>query len=144
MLDQNQITFGEHLKFVQSLQTAEDKFYFVVELNNTDIGVIDFYGLDTARESSFYGYYLKPELIGSSLGILLEYLVAEYAFGELKVQTLIAETKPQNTRAMQLHEKFGFVEKGLNSKNLVEATLSSDTWNLKKPLFRPIIERLTV
>lgn len=142
MLNNSIISISEHRAFIESLRNSTDKCYFMVQLNKTPIGVVDFYRINSETGICYYGYYLKPENIGSSLGLLLEFIVAEYAFSDLKMSTLMAETMPNNTQALQLHQKFGFRDGIINHHGLKESILQKEDWeNVRSGIFS-LIKRL--
>ena len=143
MLRTSPISEAEHEAFLQALKHDTTKRYFVIMLKGEAIAVIDFYRIHPDKRSCYFGYYLRPDKIGSSLGILLEFLVAEYALVNLGMDQLIAETMPTNTSAMELHQRFGFEPAGVNTSALQEAVLTAKIWHTRRDNFAAIIERLT-
>lgn len=143
MLRSSPITKTEHEEFLKLLRHDTTKQYFVVKLQGDAIGVIDFYRIDQDTRSCYFGYYLRPDKIGSSLGILLEFTVAEHALIGMKLDQLIAETMPDNSSAMKLHESFGFEPTGTGTSALQESVLTSSIWDVRRHTLVTIIERLT-
>lgn len=143
MLHSSIISEAEHRTFINRLKEDSTKQYFVIQIHKQPIGVIDFYQMEPGTNSCYYGYFLKPESIGSSLGILLEFIAAEYALIQMGLKHLIAETLPSNTRAMRLHRQFGFQDGTINASGLQESSLSSDQWFTHRQHFASLVERLT-
>ncbi len=110
MYNANTISEAEHLSFIESLKTREDRRYFLVQNEGMDIGVIDFN--DISKESAVMGLYVNPTLHQKGIGSLLMDAIVAYAFETLKVHTLKAEVFENNAKAKALYEKFGFCEKG--------------------------------
>jgi UDP-4-amino-4,6-dideoxy-N-acetyl-beta-L-altrosamine N-acetyltransferase len=134
---------NEHHAFIKGLSEDSTKRYYVVQIHNEPIGVIDFYRIMPDKNSCYYGYYLKPERIGSSLGLLLEFIAAEYALVKMGLNSLIAETMPQNTHAMELHRRFGFEDRTINSSGLQESYLGAERWMTNREDLSSLVERLT-
>lgn len=59
MLNNSVISTAEHVDFIESLRNPTDKRYFMVQLNNNPIGVVDFYKINSETGNCYYGYYLK-------------------------------------------------------------------------------------
>jgi len=102
------ISQAEHDLFIESLKHSKDKLYYLLSRDEEPIGVADFYQISEATRSCYYGYYLNPSLIGTSVGILMEFWVAEMALVLMDMEELIAETRPDNRAATELHQFFGF------------------------------------
>lgn len=128
MIRQDEISADEHMAFVRSLANDTSKAYFEITLENDPIGVVDYYSINPVHHSAYYGYYLKPDRIGSSLGILLEYLVLEYGFHHLNLQQIVAETNPSNKAALNLHRRFGASQMNINPKGLLESLFHLNDW----------------
>lgn len=106
MLHSDEIPMENHLQFVESLKNRADKRYFLVQREDSDIGVIDF--TDITETTAEIGIYSNPELRG--VGEALMRALIEYGFTTLKVTTLIASVFADNERAKYLYEKFDFTE----------------------------------
>ncbi|ADR32821.1 pseudaminic acid biosynthesis N-acetyl transferase [Sulfuricurvum kujiense DSM 16994] len=106
MVNTEEISIENHLRFVESLKNRADKRYFLVQDEDRYIGVIDF--TDIAQNSAEIGIYANPELRG--VGEDLMRTVIEYGFTSLSVRTLIASVFADNERAKHLYEKFDFIE----------------------------------
>jgi len=114
MYTQENIDLEEHLSFIESLKTKEDKLYFLVRKNSENLGVIDFTNI--CKESVHMGLYINPELRG--LGKLFMKTIISYSFDILKVRKIIAEVYSKNQRAYELYKKMGFED--FNTKEVNE------------------------
>lgn len=137
MLNPKRFTFKQHLAFVESLKEKKDKLFFIVKYKDLFIGLIDFYDLQSPV--GFWGYYLNPEFLNSSYGIMLEYIVCEYAFNTLHLTDLKCETFDFNERALAIHKEFGFEDIGNayyigRAKSKIQC-LKKDIWEVNKPKF---------
>ena len=142
MIRQDPIAPSEHMAFVRSLHTDPSKAYFKVALRDEPIGVIDFYQIDPSRKAAYYGYYLRPDRLGSSLGILLEFVVLEFGFADLHLNAVLAETHSSNTTAMRLHQRFGAIEGIINQRGLQESIFHAKAWWRQRLKWSGIVSRL--
>lgn len=108
MITQDKIGLQDHLNYIDSLPSREDRIYFLVEKENEAIGVIDFTNIDHHNSSVECGLYVKPGTKGSG-GILMS-LIKDHAFRILGMKTLIAEVFEDNKVAIGLYNKYGFQE----------------------------------
>lgn len=115
MYNDKEITEAEHFGFIETLKNREDRRYFLVQENKSDLGVIDFNAI--SKESAIMGLYANPTLTQKGIGSRLMEAIVTYAFETLKIQTLKAEVFAENQRAKVLYEKFGFCEKERKSVN---------------------------
>lgn len=106
MFNQDEIKLEDHLKYIDSLKTKDDRVYFLVKQNKQPMGVIDF--TDITAHSADIGIYSNPDLRG--VGSLLMNLIIEYAFNVLKIKSLISEVYEENRSAIKLYNRFNFKE----------------------------------
>lgn len=107
MSNKNEITLKEHLKYIDSLSTKNDRIYFLVKELDNYLGVIDFTSI-VENEFAEFGVYAKPNLIG--VGSTLMNKIIDYAFNILKLKKLIANVYVNNEKAIKLYKKFNFIE----------------------------------
>lgn len=106
MITKDIISIENHSIFIQKLAYSTDKEYWIAIYNNQKIGVIDLY--DITDLNAFWGFYLNPKYIGSGYGILLEYLILEIAFSNLKLSELFCESLTINNNIIKTHQIFGY------------------------------------
>ena len=131
MYTQEDISWENHLKFIDSLTSNKDKLYFVLKENEEYIGVIDFYNFKD--NSCDIGLYQNPNLKGRGQDIVNE--ICKYAFSCLNLKNIFAEVIISNTKAYDLYHQFGFqIVKKLNVKkhNIYRMELIND--NCKESL----------
>jgi UDP-4-amino-4,6-dideoxy-N-acetyl-beta-L-altrosamine N-acetyltransferase len=143
MVHTRTILWADHLKHIAALKSDQTRCYLCIRLREDWIGVVVFYNLDSLVQTPYYGYYLRPDLIGSSLGFLLEFFVAEYGFFHLNLRQIKAETKASNRHALNLHKQFGFVELETNGRDLIESILTLENWMEKRTQLSSLVNRLT-
>jgi len=127
MFTQEPISLEDHLNYIDSLESREDRTYFLVKKGYKNIGVIDFTNINLKEKIAELGIYTNPDLKG--VGILLMTSIIDYAFNTLKVNTLISEVFEDNEPALRLYKKCGFREisiKNNNNKNVVYMELENE------------------
>ena len=121
------ITFDNHLAFIDSLKNALDKIYFLVKQDDLYIGVIDFTNVDNHLKVSEFGLYANIKLKG--MGNILLNSICEYGFNTLQLQRLKAEVYRENGKAVTLYKKFNFKETGtkiINNKEVICMELKNE------------------
>lgn len=105
MFNNEEISLESHLEFIDILKKKNDKLYLRVNFKDEKIGVLYFFNLK--RSSASWGFYLKPKLIGSGYGILLEYFAMLVAFEKMNLSQLFCETLNINKSVLKIHDYFG-------------------------------------
>lgn len=115
MFTQDKIELNDHLEYIESLKTKEDRLYFLVKKEAKAIGVIDFTNIDLKNKTAEFGVYTNPRIKG--IGSLLMELIINYAFNVLKVGMLISEVFKENRSAIKLYSRYNFKETGIKKVN---------------------------
>lgn len=127
MFTQERISLDDHLNYIQSLDTREDRVYFLVKKALQNIGVIDFTNIDHKNKKTEFGVYTNPILKG--IGDLLMESIIDYAFNILEVNTLISEVFEDNMAAIKLYKRYNFKVleiKQVNNKNVINMELKNE------------------
>jgi UDP-4-amino-4,6-dideoxy-N-acetyl-beta-L-altrosamine N-acetyltransferase len=141
MFSQNEITQVHQKEFIKKLRIDKSKLYFLATLKGEPIGSIYFYNIDFDKMNCYWGYYLNPNLIGASYGLVLEYTVAEVVFEILRLENLFCEGFVSNKTAIKIHREFGF-EEIKNTNNIILMLLRKEVWTLKKKSIEYLISKL--
>ena len=121
------IELEDHLNYIDSLSTRDDKKYFLIKRASSSIGVIDFTNIDYQNRSSEFGLYANPELKG--VGNHLMEAVIDYGFKTLCLKKLIAEVFEENKTAIKLYKRYKFKEiksKHINNRNVIQLELDNE------------------
>ena len=102
------ISQENHFNFLKILKNDQNKKYFLLQQDNSYIGVIYFTNIDFEEKNAEFGLYSNPELYG--LGHILQEVICIYAFNYLKINTLIAKVLKNNYSAIKLYQKFKFIK----------------------------------
>jgi ribosomal-protein-alanine N-acetyltransferase len=98
--------------FIRKIQAADESFYWAISLkdNNTLIGAVCLWNIDTEKNSGEIGYELHPDHQGK--GIMQEALTAviKYGFEIAGFNVITASSSPDNEKSIQLLERNNFVK----------------------------------
>lgn len=122
MYNQNDISWQEHLNFIDFLRSCDSKRYLVVKSNDIYFGVIDFIDIDFIKKEAFFGIYANPFEKLHGMGKTLLQSGIKYAFDILKLEKLKLEVFADNEKALHLYKKYGFKESGtkmIGKKNII-------------------------
>jgi len=116
MYNKEKISLKNHLEFIEKLKEKSDKIYLKVD----ELGVVNFFIKNDIIE---IGIHKNPnkQKVGK---ILLEFAI-NYAFNELKAKKIVLYVFEDNTKAINLYKKFGFVEVA-KKDNLIKMELKNE------------------
>ncbi|RWK23516.1 MAG: GNAT family N-acetyltransferase [Mesorhizobium sp.] len=120
----DRIAFDAHLAWYKRYCQKEDDFFFLVEANGQPVGQCGIYDIDNG--SAEVGRFLvAPEMAGQ--GYIGRSCAEVVRFGTrfLKLSYLFLEVMEQNTKAIRLYTRQGFVEEG-RSGGLIRMGFSRD------------------
>lgn len=102
------ITEVEHFNFIEKLKLDENNFYFAIKKNNKIIGSVSLTRCDFVNKYIFAGVFLDPNLIGSGLGVELEFECVNLAFEKFKIEIAGCEVFEDNEFAQKLISALNF------------------------------------
>jgi len=114
MLNQEEISLENHLKFIDSLD--EKRIYLKID----NLGVINF---KVFKDYVELGLHKNPNK--QKVGNKLLKAAIEYAFEELKAKKIILYVFENNIKAINLYKKFGFKESN-KQKNIIKMELKNE------------------
>ncbi len=106
MYTQEKITYKSHLSYLRSLAQRDDRVYFLVQKGCDYIGVVDFTNIKKKEEAEL-GIYANPDMKGQ--GDTLMQTILSYGFKVLELQKIKANVFCNNSAAIYLYKRFGFV-----------------------------------
>lgn len=112
MYTQHEISWEEHLSWWEKTKTRKDQKYFMYEVAGVPVGIAAFTSIDQKNQNSAWAFYAAPSA-PKGTGSRMEFLMLEYAFGELQLKKLYCEVLAFNTPVIKLHQKFGFNVEGV-------------------------------
>ncbi|ANT50598.1 GNAT family N-acetyltransferase [Mesorhizobium amorphae] len=109
----DKLTFDSHLAWYKRYLQKEDDLFFLVEADGRPVGQCGIYDIDHNAGSAEIGRFLvAPEMAGN--GYIKRSCSELVRFGTrvLKLPYVFLEVMEQNTRAIELYTRCGFVEEG--------------------------------
>jgi len=111
---------GQKLWF-EKLSSAGENFYWVINVEDTPCGVINFADIDFENKHCTWGYYIaEKELRSLPLAIALEMSLYDYAFDTLKLNKVTGESFCLNTAAVTMHELCGCKSDGILRQHVLK------------------------
>lgn len=113
MFNQNIISSEDHARFLHSLKENKNKKVYVAFIDDRPFGSFWFEVFDDWNNLELSYYLIDEELLNSGLGIVLEYVMLNHAFYDLKAHKVFCRTLTYNKKVVDLHTKFGFATEGV-------------------------------
>jgi len=126
MFNDNEILEEEHMGFIKSLAKCSTKLYFLVIQGKQQVGVINFTNISESDSSAELGIYANLNATIKGKGSILLNSAIEYSKKYMHLDNLNLEVFPDNKRAINLYEKFGFSQLGFSkhqNNDVVKMTL---------------------
>ncbi|MDX8437985.1 GNAT family N-acetyltransferase [Mesorhizobium australafricanum] len=121
------IAFDAHLAWYRSYLQKEDDFFFLVEADGEPVGQCGIYDIDKVSGRAEVGRFLvAPEMAGNGFIGRSCAEIIRFGTGFLNLSYLFLEVMEQNTKAIRLYARQGFVEES-RSAGLIRMGLSPDT-----------------
>jgi UDP-4-amino-4,6-dideoxy-N-acetyl-beta-L-altrosamine N-acetyltransferase len=115
-----QITAEEHERWFGHSISNPSRKYWVIVFQGQDVGLINLYDISHDHQRAYWALYLHSlEFQGKGIGAFAEFLVLDYAFGELELHKLCCEVLGFNKPAMQIHKRFGFANEGVLRRHVM-------------------------
>lgn len=111
------ISKQEQLNWYQSLN-PETNFYFVIQCNNTHIGLTQINQIDWVNKHANCGLFIaQKEYTGLGISLAASIQLLDLAFFKLELQYLTAKVKNTNSAAIAYNHQLGFtLNQSLNSQ----------------------------
>ena len=107
------ITKEEHSAWFDKMFYDKSKMYWVIELENKSIGVVNLVNINNENSSCDWAFYIfNPDIRGKGVGSFVERFILDYVFNELQLNKLNCEVLETNPNVVKMHEKFGFKQEG--------------------------------
>jgi UDP-4-amino-4,6-dideoxy-N-acetyl-beta-L-altrosamine N-acetyltransferase len=132
MHNQAEISWDDHLSFVDSLRQNLTKVYWLVERDGEPVGSLNLTILSEMEGE--WGYYLGTEYIGKGFGVEFCYYIIDHLMTKCNIDVLVGFAKPENNAANSLNTLFEFsseaVELQVNGVcgRYLKRTLTRDQW----------------
>jgi UDP-4-amino-4,6-dideoxy-N-acetyl-beta-L-altrosamine N-acetyltransferase len=124
MATDHQVTAAEHGPWFASSLADPAKRYWIIELDGAPVGLIGLYEISAVDRRAEWGFYIAdPAVRGHGVGASAWRSVLAVAFGELGLDTVVAEVLRSNEHSLAMHEHFGFHVDGVAGQVLKDGRL---------------------
>ena len=113
MYSQREISQKEHRDFIKKLNDNNERLYFLVKLQGTIVGSINFSNI-VPNDSLDFGLFTNPYTELKGAGRILEAAGNYYAHFKLGIRKVKLEVFSDNTRAINFYKKCGYRLAGSN------------------------------
>ena len=124
------IMLDNHLKWIKSLSSKTDCYYFAVLLNLEIVGAVYITDIDKHNNSSYWGLYFTNKT-NPLVSTFSTYYLFEYIFTDLEICTLYLEVQTSNKKALNFDKSLGFKEYNSNNE-YTYMSMTSDKWEATK------------
>ena len=115
-IDQNLLTEEMHLYWMKNYVDTGKVSQFIIISDGIDVGCIFIRDIDFENKTGEYGIFIgEDKYRGKGIGHKASLLLIQYAFSELKLNTLMLRVKKTNIKAIETYEKLGFKEKNIEN-----------------------------
>lgn len=143
MYTDHAITQAEHDRWFALAMTAEDRRYWIIEMDGAPVGLANLARIDPIIRRCDWAYYLgEPSTRGRGVGSQVEYIVLRHVFETLGFHKLWCEVLLENEGVWKLHESFGFLReahyrehvcKGGRFQDVVGLGMLKADWETARP-----------
>jgi len=113
MYNDKPITKEEHSFWFDFMMYDPTRKYWVIELDNNPVGVVNLTSINVINQSCDWAFYIHDEKSrGKGVGSFVEKFILEHVFLEMGLNKLNCEVLESNPKVVEMHKKFGFVEEG--------------------------------
>lgn len=105
------ITLDQQERWLLNYFDSKDGFYFIIENSILDrsVGTISIYDVNEEKREAEFGRYIS---LNSVNAIEAEYMLLQFAFDVLKLNSLYCRTADRNIKVWKQHLSFGFRDVG--------------------------------
>lgn len=112
------ITWENHCAWFNRLQENKQMKYFIVELQQRPIGLVNFTEINAKHHTCEWGFYLGETDVPRGSGTALGILGLKVAFDNLNIRKVCAEVFAFNEASLKFHKRLGFAQEGCLSKHV--------------------------
>jgi len=127
MLDTSEISVKDHFSFIDRLKDYSDRVYFGVYKKDKLIGGVYAVDIDSSRENCIWGFYLSPRMIGTGVGLEVEFEFLKILFEELGMKRVSGFVHESNRDSLEIQDLFGFDTLSQND-TYIKIALNRTNW----------------
>ncbi len=140
MFTTHEIKPDEHAAWFERVQRDDTKRFYVVNIEDKDIGMVSFTGISREIGRAEWGFYKAPNA-PAGVGLFMLNAALNHAFDTLGLKQVDSRVLATNPKVLHLHNKLGFTEIGEaiaydgdeNAIPYVDFALTIDAWHSREP-----------
>ena len=110
MYNAEPISMKDHIEFCSKLSQSTNKGYWLVQIDNQNIGTVNINPFDSTKNEAEWGFFLNPEFFKSDYSLTLFFYTVKLFLEEFNLNALSGFVKKTNASAIALNEFFGMLE----------------------------------
>lgn len=131
MYSDHLITPEEHADWLVRALTLNDRAFWIIELNGTEVGLANLAAISLSHRRCDWAYYLAdPSTRGKGVGQAVEFAMLRHVFEDRMLNKLWCEVLLENESVWKLHERFGFVREALYRDHVYRNGVAKDVVGL--------------
>lgn len=131
MYSDHPIGRAEHDRWFDAMPNRRDRRYWIIEVNDEPVGLVNLADIDETHRRCAWAYYLaSPSLRGLGVGSYVEFWAIEYVFRRLGFNKLWCEVLLSNEAVWKLHEMYGFRREALFRDHVIKGGRPADVVGL--------------
>ncbi|MDP6103764.1 MAG: UDP-4-amino-4,6-dideoxy-N-acetyl-beta-L-altrosamine N-acetyltransferase [Gammaproteobacteria bacterium] len=132
MLTQIEDDSEKQMQWFLTIDKDETKRYWIINYNDTPIGVVNLAEIDQRNKKCTIGYYIGNEEYLSLGGLILPFIY-NHVFLELDLDMIYGVLYEHNQKMLKLHQFHGYrIIENPNNTPLIQVELHKEDW-IKKP-----------
>jgi UDP-4-amino-4,6-dideoxy-N-acetyl-beta-L-altrosamine N-acetyltransferase len=121
MYSDHPIGRDEHDRWFDAIPSRGDRRYWIIEVNDEPVGLVNLADIDETHRRCAWAYYLaSPNVRGLGVGSYVEFWAIEHVFERLGLNKLWCEVLLSNEAVWKLHEAYGFQREALFRDHVVK------------------------
>lgn len=115
-----QLTMDDQKRwYKEKVINGGDCKYWLVNVDNMNIGVVSLYNIDHVNKRCYWAYYIgESGFMGKGIGKLIELNIMKYVFDNMNINKLCCEVFTSNDKVIKIHEKYGSKVEGVLRKHI--------------------------
>ena len=121
MYSDHPIGRAEHDRWFDAIPGRRDRRYWIIEVNDEPVGLVNLADIDETNRRCAWAYYLaSPNVRGLGVGSYVEFWAIEHVFQRLGLNKLWCEVLLSNEAVWKLHETYGFQREALFRDHVIK------------------------
>lgn len=133
------LTLEDQKKWYESIMCSDKAFYWIIQFDGIDIGLINIVHIDKINKRCEWAYYIADTSFrGKGIATLLECNIYDFVFHELHLNKVCCEVFCNNEKVIAIHKKFGAEIEGIQRQHIrkngeyldiVQMAITKEKWH---------------